>query len=244
MNTLSYPTKSRDTFSQYNIKNIVEEKHHHANTPCEKKNIVVEEKHNHINISEKKHTDKKKVVEKTENNDINFNEFKIIDNMNAKTQENEVVPEHQVSTSEFNFEKLSLDDINTTFKVVGDLAEGEKLKVVDNKFLAVDNSYSFTRSRSGQGRKKLVDFLEFFFEEAKKNISDLLKNIRLGIDTDNKISELETTYRNMSIFLHRYDTVRIPYKTDSGVYCQLGNIRNKFFTFSQTFFRDMTLGSK
>ncbi|XWV24764.1 hypothetical protein QJ856_gp1019 [Tupanvirus deep ocean] len=143
----------------------------------------------------------------------------------------------------YKWPELTIENVNTTFKVVGDLKEGVKVKIVGDRYLAEDNSYvvSFSRSMSGQGRDKIMSFLNHLFDETKRNILMLLADIRNGNDVDNKVSELENMVGNMVIFLHKFDTMRNVYKGDTGTHAKLGVIRNKFFTFRHSLFRDLAI---
>lgn len=144
---------------------------------------------------------------------------------------------------EFIFPSLDIDHINISFKVIGDLKEGSKLKIVDNQYLAEDNSFiqSLSRRSTDQSRDKIMDFLNHLFFETKRNTEEILQKIKDGVDIDNNVSVLENLISNMVIFLHRYDIMKNVYKSDSGTYSRLGIIRNKFFTFRHTLFRDMTI---
>ena len=141
---------------------------------------------------------------------------------------------------------LTIENINTTLKVVGDLKDGAKVKIMDDRYLAEDNSYisSFTRYNSGQSREKIMNFLDHFFEETKRNTLFLLDNIRNSINVDDNISELENIVTNMMVFLHRYDVIREVYKNDTSTYARLGVTRNKFFTFRHSLFRDLVIAKK
>lgn len=137
---------------------------------------------------------------------------------------------------------LSVDNINTTFKVVADLPANTKLKVVGRIHLAAEDSYipSFSRYQSEQGREIIISFLEHVFKETDRNLHDLLRQINNGESVDNNISVLSNMMYKLSIFLHRYDNMRNVYKNDSGVHARLGNIRDNFFTFYNNMFRELT----
>ena len=141
---------------------------------------------------------------------------------------------------------LSIDQILITFRVIGDLKEGTKLQLVDNTHLAEDNSYAIglTRAWKGQGREKIISFLEHLLLETKRNMLLIIANIRNGMDIDNNISKLLGFFTKLHVFLHKYDVVRAVYKSDTGTYARLGVIRDNFFTFSNTFFRDLVLHNK
>ncbi|AKI79303.1 hypothetical protein [Acanthamoeba polyphaga mimivirus] len=161
--------------------------------------------------------------------------LKIIDDL--KTETNPLIPKEK----DYEWEELTVEDINTSFKVIGDLKEGAKLKVVDGSYLAEDKAYlsSFARYTGGQGRDRIMSFLDHLFNETKRNHEKLILEIRNDNDVDNKIPELRDLFSNMIIFLHRYDVMRNVYKSDTGTHAKLGVIRNKFFTFKESFFKDL-----
>lgn len=138
---------------------------------------------------------------------------------------------------------LTIGNINTTFKVIGDLKEGSKVKIIDTRYLAEDNTYfcSFSRYKEGQGREQIMSFLDHLYHETKRNVKELIANIRNNIDVDDNVSELENTMSNMMIFLHRYDVMRAVYRDDTGTHARLGVIRNEFFKFRHSLFRDLAI---
>jgi len=140
---------------------------------------------------------------------------------------------------------LDIDHINISFKVVGDLKDGSKLKIVDDMYIAEDNSYlqSLSRQSAGQSRDKIMDFLDHLFSETKRNTEIILSYIKNNTDVDNNVSILENMITNMVIFLHKYDIMKSVYKYDSGTYARLGIIRNKFFTFRHSLFRKMAISN-
>ncbi len=72
---------------------------------------------------------------------------------------------NQVSKdTNFIWPLLSVDDMNISFKVVGELPTGCKLKVVNDTHLAAEDSIlgSLSRYNSGDGRKRIISFLDHF----------------------------------------------------------------------------------
>jgi hypothetical protein len=136
---------------------------------------------------------------------------------------------------------LTLDDINTSLKVIGDLKEGSKLKIVNGKHLAEDNSYAnaFSRYKTEQGRDRIIIFLENMYSEVNRNIAILLAEIRNKVNIDNNIYMLQGLIYKISVFLHNYEKMRSVYKSDSHTYSQLGLTRDKYFMFLNGFFRDI-----
>lgn len=139
--------------------------------------------------------------------------------------------------------KLSIENINTTFKVIGDIKEGIKLKIVEDKYLTEDNSYFPSLTREVSYRSRIISFLRHLFEETERHTGILLSDIKQGKDVDENISELENMISNMMVFLHKYDTMRNVYKSDAGSFATLGVIRNRFFTFRNSLFRKLALKS-
>ncbi len=150
----------------------------------------------------------------------------------TKTKSNPTINEVQT---------LTIDDINISLKVVGDLKTGSKLKILNGTYLAEDNSYINPITRyNTQCRDKIIIFLGILFSEVTRNVYILLDEIRNKINVDNNIHILQGLVYKVSVFLHNYETMRIVYKSDSGAFSKLGIIRDKFFMFLNTLFRDLT----
>ena len=141
---------------------------------------------------------------------------------------------------------LTIDMVGISLKVVADLPTSAKLKIVDKHYLAEDNSYigSLSRYSSGQSRDKVISFLDHLFSETERNIWFILKSIREEANVDTNVSLLQGTVYKLHIFLHRYENMRNVYKTDSSAHARLGIIRDKFGTFLNTLFRDMSVLKK
>jgi len=159
--------------------------------------------------------------------------------------------QNEIKTTDANINKyvwpeLTIDEINTSFKVVGDLSDGAKVKIINNTYLTKDDSYvpSIMRYYNEQGREKLISFLNHLFCETERNIWAVLKEIRNDCDVDTNVSVLQGIVGKLYVFLHRYENMRNVYKTDTGAFAQLGIIRDKFFTFLFTLFRDMAIIKK
>ena len=150
-------------------------------------------------------------------------------------------PKESIEADSTAWPSLSIENINTTFKVVGDIKEGAKMRIVDDRYMTEDSSYFPSLTRDSSYRTRIISFLRHLFEETESHTQVLLDDIRKGIDVDNKTSELEGMISNMMVFLHRYDTMRNVYKSDPGTYATLGVIRNRFFTFRTSLFRKMAL---
>jgi hypothetical protein len=147
------------------------------------------------------------------------------------------------SQKEILSKQLSIDDINTSLKVMGDLEKGKKLSIIDDRYVAEDSGLgmSITRYRGGQGRQRVIEFLDNMYVEVTRNSTEVLTDIRNGINIDNNLYILRGLIYNISIFLHNYDNMRHAYISDSSAYSQLSLTKDKFFMFLNTFFRDVII---
>ena len=163
-----------------------------------------------------------------------------------KLSEENVTTSESVETKEKGFPTLSIDMIGTSYKVMGDLPPNTKMKIIDNTHLAVDNGYlsSISRYSSGQGRDKIIGFLDHLYTETVRNITLLLYYIRNSIEVDTNISVLQGLLGKIYVFLHRFENMRNVYKSDSSAFARLGIIRDKYFTYLNTLYRDMLLNKK
>ncbi len=136
---------------------------------------------------------------------------------------------------------LSIEDVNATFKIVGDMKGKEKFIIEYKRYMAIDKSWAPSLTRTSEYRKIILSYLEHLFNETKRLINVLLTDIDNGVDVDIKVSELENMISNMMIFLHKFDTMRNVYIDDTGIHARLGVIRNKFFTFRHSLFRKLAI---
>ena len=138
---------------------------------------------------------------------------------------------------------LSVDDINISLTVGGNLKPGWKLKIVDSRYLAEDNAYfkSVSRYNAEQSRNKILGFLEKLLLEISRNVSIILSEIREKKNVDNNICILDNLYGNISIFINNYDNMRSVYQSDGLIYSGLGNNKHRFITFRTNFIRDIIL---
>ena len=155
-------------------------------------------------------------------------------------------PVEEKNDADNNWKSLSVDMIMTSFKVIADLPDGAKLKIVNGTHLAKEDSYVACLSRysEGQGRDKIISFLDHLFLESERNIYEILDNIRNGNNVDTNVSVLNGVISKIHIFLHRYEKMRNVYIQDSSAFARLGIIRDKFFTFLNTLFRNMVIPKK
>ncbi len=158
-----------------------------------------------------------------------------------ETIENDFITKASSKPSINDTQTLTIDDINISLKVVGDLKTGSKLKILNGTYLAEDNGVlnGWTRYNT-QCRDNIIIFLGILFSEVTRNVYILLDEIRNKINVDNNIHILQGLVYKVSVFLHNYETMRVVYKSDSGAYSKLGIIRDKFFMFLNTLFRDLT----
>ena len=136
---------------------------------------------------------------------------------------------------------LTIDDINTSFKVVSDLSANIKLKVIDNKRLATDDSYVyiFRSVDNGQGREAIINFLELMEKETKQHINKLLAEVKKQINVSNNIATINNIMHNMAVFMHNYHKIKTVYQADSTSCARLDNIYQNYINLESGIFRDI-----
>jgi len=146
------------------------------------------------------------------------------------------------SGKNYEFPPLTIDDINTSLKVIGDLNPGRKLKIVNSTHLADEISFipSVSRYSAGQGRDRIFGYLEHMYLELVRNINLILSEIRSGVNRNQNTGILRGIICKLAVFLHKYENMRSVYHSDSSMYARLGNNRDKFHVFLDNFFFDVT----
>jgi hypothetical protein len=194
--------------------------------------------HGNNSTSEKEDTAKKDHV--FEKNDMS--EKNDIPEKDAKTEKND---EKEDEIKCYHWPKLSIDEIITSLKVVGNLNEPVKLKIIDDKYLAVDTSFSILKPISryfyDQGREKLIHFLDHLLTETKEIVENIYQNVRQGEDLNNNIFQLQNILGKLFVFMHKYETMRKIYEDDSSTHARLGVIRDNYYRFLNDIFRKIVL---
>lgn len=135
-------------------------------------------------------------------------------------------------TNENEWPSLSIDNINTSFKVITDLQPGYKLKVVDKLYLAPDNSYFYMlrNPKNGAGRNVIISYLDHLYSETSFNINKILSNVNNINDEGycKNIGVLTDLMHNLSTFVHHFGKIKEVYKTDSSTCARLDNIYKKY----------------
>ncbi len=89
-----------------------------------------------------------------------------------------------------NFKELSYTDVQINLRLLGDLKEGEKVMIVDGKYMQVDQRFgqSLRRYWTEDSRNRTVYFIEHVIEAAKKYCNEAVEKIN---SDNNKLINLE-----------------------------------------------------
>ncbi|XWV25529.1 hypothetical protein QJ856_gp0228 [Tupanvirus deep ocean] len=167
-------------------------------------------------------------------------QFKIVDTVNFNSKEDSEYNKHSPK-NEWN--DLTIDNINTSLKVVTDLKIGYKLKVIDKSFLAPDDSYVYAwRSYwNGASRDVIISFLEHLFEQTNSQMSKLISDIKSNTKNNYKnIGILNDLVHNLSTFLHGFNKIKDVYKSDASCCARLDNIYKKYVNMHTIIICEMT----
>ncbi|MDR3598176.1 hypothetical protein, partial [Clostridium sp.] len=121
--------------------------------------------------------------------------------------------------------ELSLNDINTSFRVVALMKKWDKL-LVKEKYLEIDRN--IIRWTEGVTRLDIINFLNHLLNESNRNIDNLLDNIKHNEDTNENIFTLETYVCNLIIFMDKFNIIEESYSIDSLTASKILTIKNGF----------------
>lgn len=146
-------------------------------------------------------------------------------------------------TKEKEWNELTIDDINTSLKVITELQPGYKLKIINKSYLAPDNSYTYLcRSYwNGADRNTIINFLEYLFDQISLQINKLITNIKTDSKNNyKKIGTLNDMIHNLSTFIHNYNKIKYVYKSDTSCCSRLDNIYKKYINLHTIIMCEMT----
>lgn len=161
----------------------------------------------------------------------------------------EIIQEKEIKNSEEKilnlWPELSIDDINTSLKVVINLQPGYKLKIVGEKYLAPDDSYFYMMRYyvNGGSRDTIISFLDHMTEHTKNHLQKLIREIKTDFKNENNynnIGILNDLVQNLSTFMHNYEKIKEVYKKDTTCCARLDNIYKKFVNLHTVIICDMT----
>jgi hypothetical protein len=98
-------------------------------------------------------------------------------------------PDEDVVTK---FKDLSYTDVQINLRFLGDLKEGERVRIIDEKYMQVDQRYvqSVQRYFSSDSRQSTLNFIEHLINWAKKYCNDAVEKIRNNEDRQNNLEKL------------------------------------------------------
>ena len=90
------------------------------------------------------------------------------------------------------FKDLSYTDVQINLRLLGDLKEGEKVMIVDGKYMQVDQRYgqSLRRYWTDDSRNRTVYFIEHVIEAAKKYCNEAVDKINMENDKQINLEKL------------------------------------------------------
>jgi hypothetical protein len=99
---------------------------------------------------------------------------------------------HKHNEKKTEFTDLSYEEVQINLRLLGDLKEGEKLIIADNKYIQVDRRYiqGFRRYISSDSRGKSLRFINHIMYWAKMYCSDSVDAINRKINTQDNMASL------------------------------------------------------
>jgi hypothetical protein len=143
----------------------------------------------------------------------------------------------------FKWPALTLDEISVSLGVISSLKQNSKLEIVDEKFLAADNSYAFLRYMKGDSRYKTISFMKHLLLEIKRCMDEIKENIMNGDNLDENISKFTGIIYKLPIFLEAYHYIADIYESSSVSHVSLKNIGDDFMKYYNVLLQNLILES-
>jgi hypothetical protein len=143
----------------------------------------------------------------------------------------DIVPE----CKDIKFETLDIEQLSASLGVVAGLKKGDKLNIIENKYLKIDDSY--VRWTDGKTRELLINFLTHLYNECVRNIAEVLSDIENNEKVDDNIYTLKTYMPKLILFLNNFDHVNDGYSRDSTTYNRLNGVKDNFKRHYDSIFR-------
>ncbi len=137
-----------------------------------------------------------------------------------------------------DYPELSLDDINTTFRVVTYMVPTDRLIVKDRQYLEIDRAY--VRWTNSETRHDIINFLVYLYHECIRNTDTLLYNISHGLNFDHDIYCLKTYCFNLITFMSKLEFLEGIYAVDSLTASKIETIMSNFEKHYDSIFQKLT----
>lgn len=140
-----------------------------------------------------------------------------------------------------NFKELTWENLNTSFTVVINMNMNTKLMIVNDSYLAEDNSLlqSFTRSCT---REQIYEFLEHMYLSTTKYVDLIILELVDGLNVDTNTSKMSLLVYKLCVFEYSFDKIMVVYKKDSGIYAKMQTLKNNFMQFRENLMRRLIIG--
>lgn len=150
--------------------------------------------------------------------------------INPESKNNKTVVQNPstIEPEQWKWKMLTIDEISVSFEVVSSLKQNTKMDIVNEKFLAADNSYAIFRYIKGNSRKKTTSFMKHLLAETKHCTDSIKNDIKDGINIDENISKFSGIIYKLSTFLGAYHYVVDIYEKSSLDHAELELIREQF----------------
>jgi hypothetical protein len=179
------------------------------------KNII---NNNNNNMTTKQ--DKIEVSEKEERGDIKIDD-----------DDNNI----DIKKSQYEFCRLSFEDIQVNLRLLSDLKEGEKLMITENRYAVVDNRYinSLWRMISSDSRLKSFDFIIHVIQETQNYCNNTVNNINNNIETEKNMKKLVNLQSLLEQTIEGLTRLTETYSDDKLSRAKLRTIQKTITTFKE-----------
>ena len=146
----------------------------------------------------------------------------------------------QVEPIDPKSETKRLDNILSSLEVVANLNRGEKLRILDNNRLAVDDRY-FPSIMRYDKREDIIKFLDFLYNEVEYHVLNYVTKISQKNDLDHSVDYLHKLLSRVDILIFKFVNLSYIYDSDTDCKSRLTVIRDKYDIFSRNIWRKILI---
>jgi hypothetical protein len=137
------------------------------------------------------------------------------------------------ANNEIKFKDLSYIDVQINLRLLSDIKEGEKIMILDGRFMQVDNRYaqSFRRYISSDSRLRTLNFIEHVIIWAKKYCGDAVEKIYSNVDRKYNLEMLISLQSLLKSSLTGLSRISTTYANDKHNLATIETFKSTIVTF-------------
>lgn len=167
------------------------------------------------------------------------------DNINDKNIIFKNIISNMSMNQESDFPPLTYDGVLINIRVISELKPGYKLMLSQKEdgtfYLNIDNTYfqGYTRWVNGQGREKIIKFLEHLISETNNCTQKILYDIKSGMNVNDNMIRIQKINTDIDNCLNNFDTIKVAYEGNSETCSRINQVKTNLNLFRDGLTREL-----